>query len=176
VDRPRRPLHATDDHIYSEDTGKEYLKFIGVIFGLLLLSLVLTFGRGWGIKYVWEDFIAVFLIISAAYKMFRLEVFSTIYRTYDVIAVRYRVWAYLFPFVELALGGSYLLSNGSFVLYVITLLVTSVSIFSFLKRPSHRSHVQYACLDHTIQLPLATISFVEGVIIFVLAAIMLIFY
>lgn len=176
MDRPRRPLHSQDNYIYPEETTKEYLKFVGVIIGLLLLSLLLTFGRGWGIKYLWEDFIAVFLIMSAAYKIFRLEIFSVIYKSYDVVARKWPAWSYIFPFVELGLGADYLLSNGSVELYLLTVLITAISIFSFTQQPYHKSHVQYACLDRTIQLPLATISFVESLMLLAMAIIMLVFY
>ncbi len=175
MDRPRQPLHSRDNYIYPEETPREYKKFIGIIIGTLLLSLLLTFGRGWGVKYLFQDFVAAFLIFSAGYKLFRLEVFSTIYKSYDIIASRWHFWSYIYPFIELALGANYLLSNGSVELDIFTLLIMGIAVYSFIKQPHRRSHIQYACLDTTIRLPLATISVVESGLVFIMTLIVLLF-
>src|SRR5258708_1568602 len=153
MDRPRRPLHTTDYYIYPDDTGREYIKILGVIAVGLLLSAVLTFGRGWGMKYLWSDFIAVMLIASAAYKMFHLELFVKIHRSYDVVAHRWPAWSYAFPFIETAIGADFLLSNGSRQLYVLTLLVMGLTIYSRIQPVPSRVHLQFACLDSLIRLP-----------------------
>lgn len=176
MDRPRRPLHSEDKYIYPYETGREYLKLVGVIVGVLLLSLILTFGRGWDIKYLWTDFIAIIFISSAAYKIFRLEIFSEIFKTFDVVARRWQIWSYLLPFVELALGAGYLLSNGSAILYVATIIVMVLAIYSFIHQPNNKSHIQYACLDRTIRLPLATLDLIEGILVLILTVVVVFIY
>jgi hypothetical protein len=166
MDRPRKPLHAADHYIYPEETDREYLKLTGFILFLLLLSVVLTWGRGWGIKYLFQDFVATLLISSAAYKMLRLEIFVKIFQSYDLLSHRWPFWAYLYPFVELIIGADYLLSNGSLALYFITLVFTGLTLAAKLKQEKGRIHLQYACLDTMIRLPIFTINYVVAIIAF----------
>ena len=176
MDRPRRPLHSHDNHIYPENTGQQYIKLGLFIVGVLLISFVLTFGRGWGIKYIWLDFMAVYLLISAAYKIFRLEIFVKIFQSFDFIAMRWPAWSYIFPFVELMLGADFLLSNGSPLFYLLTILVMGATAVNVLLEPKQKTHIQFACLDTMIRLPLFSLIVVDGIIMTLLALIMLIFY
>lgn len=176
MDRPRRPLHSPDNYIYPENTGREYWKLFGYIVGSLIVSLILTFGRGWGVKYVWADYIAVLLIVSSAYKMFRLELFVKIHQSYDLVARKWPIWSYAYPFIELGIGADYLLSNGSKTLYLVTILFAGLTIFTKFASARSNSHLQHACLDRFIRLPAASINLVTSSILLVMGLVMFIFY
>jgi len=174
VDRPRRPLHSSDYYIYPDETKREYRKLAGIIFGVFVLSIILTYGRGWGVKYLFQDFLAVLLILSSAYKMFRLEVFVKVFKGYDQMAQKYPIWAYIFPFIELGIGADYLLSNGSPALYFVSLVFGGIGIYSKIWRKHVVGHTLYACLDTVVRLPISMINFVSSVILFVLTILIII--
>jgi hypothetical protein len=175
MDRPRQPLHAPGYFIYPDETSREYIKLAGLILFLLLLSLGLTYGRGWGVKYLFQDFIAALLITSSAYKMFRLEVFVKIFKSYDLVAQRWPMWAYVYPFLELGIGADYLLSNGSSFLYFLTFIFLGMTIYSKIFQVKSRVHLQYACLDNLVRLPISTIDFIVSIIGFATTILVVIF-
>jgi hypothetical protein len=176
MDRPRKSLRNKNNYIFPDDTGKEYLKSLIIVIIFFVISLISTFGRGWGIKYFWQDFIAIFLIMSSAYKMFRYEHFIRIFGSYDIFALKWKPWAYIYPFVELILGANLLLTNGSALMYFLVAAFCFVTSYSVIKQRSKHLQAMFACLDNTVRLPISLISVFESVIIITVAVYLLIFF
>src|SRR5688572_9411606 len=97
-------------HFHPVGTWRYYVKFALVILGILLLSLAVTTLRGWGGNRFATDFMALFFMTFAAFKFINREEFAITYRTYDIIAGKFRPWAYAFPFIEAFLGLAYFVS------------------------------------------------------------------
>ncbi len=176
MDRPRKSLHNKNNYIYPDNTGREYKKAFIIIFIFLVISLISTFGRGWGIKYFWQDFIAIFLIMSSGYKMFRYELFIKIFGSYDLIAKKWKPWPYLYPFIELVLGANLLLTNGSKFIYFLVATFCAVTGYSVVKQRSRHIQAMFACLDTSIRLPISLISLFESVILIITSIYLLIVY
>lgn len=157
-----------------ETTPREYMKFAGVIGGIVVVSLVLAWARGWGLERFLSDFMAVFFMTFAAFKFVNLENFVGAYRGYDIIAKRFPLWAYAFPFIEGVLGVFYLLLDNSDTLNVITLFIMGVSAVGVWKELTNKSNIMCACLGTVIKLPLSQVSFVESFGMFIMAALMLV--
>jgi hypothetical protein len=166
-----------DHTIHSENLGREYLKFALILLFIATTSVLLTMVRGWTTRQFANDFMAIFFVTFASFKFIHLELFALTYRTYDVVAKKFPAWGYLFPFVEMFLGFAYLLSNKNNRLNLLTLVITGVAGYGVWKtvyaknRPRSRFHC--ACLGTVIKLPLSTVSFTEDVLMFVMAAAML---
>jgi hypothetical protein len=170
--------HEHDAHVHlghetSEDK-KEYLKFAGVIGGILLVTLVLAWARGFSAERFMSDFMAVFFIVFAAFKFVNLEMFSVTYQSYDVIAKRFPVWGYIFPFIEGILGVAYLLFDQNNTLNIITLVVTGVAAIGVFSELRNKSNIMCACLGNVIKLPLSKVSFIEDALMFAMALAMII--
>ncbi len=176
MDRPRKSIRNNNNYIFPDDTGKEYLKILIIVLLFFAISLISTFGRGWGIKYFWQDVIAIFLIMSSGYKMFRYEYFIKIFGTYDLFALRWKPWAYIYPFVELILGANLLLTNGSKFMYFLVAVFFFITAYSVLKQRSKHIQAMFACLDKTLRLPISLISLFESAIVITLSIYLLIFY
>ena len=161
MDRPRKSLHNKNNYIYPDNTGREYKKAFIIIFIFLVISLISTFGRGWGIKYFWQDFIAIFLIMSSGY---------------DLIAKKWKPWPYLYPFIELVLGANLLLTNGSKFIYFLVATFCAVTGYSVVKQRSRHIQAMFACLDTSIRLPISLISLFESVILIITSIYLLIVY
>lgn len=157
-----------------DESPKEYKKFAGVIGGILAVSLLLGWARGWGLERFFSDFMAVFFITFATFKFINMENFVGAYMGYDIIAKRFKLWAYAYPFVEGVLGVAYLLFDNSNTLNLITLLITSTGAVGVWQELRNKSNIMCACLGTFIKLPLSKVSFVEDFGMSAMALLMLI--
>ena len=55
-----------------------------------------------------HDFMGFFLVVFSMFKFFNLEGFADGFHMYDLLAKPFRPYAYIYPFIELALGLGYL--------------------------------------------------------------------
>lgn len=155
-----------------EESPREYLKLGGVLVGILLAAIFLAWARGFSLERFLSDFMAVFFITFAAFKFVNLDEFATAYRGYDIIAKKFPIWGYAFPFIEGILGLSYLLLNDSLILNVVTMVITGVGAIGVWKELQNKSNIMCACLGTVIKLPLSKVSLVENVSMFLMAALM----
>lgn len=155
------------------ENNKEYKKFGYVLLGILVVSSALTFIRGLELNRFIADFMAVFFITFAAFKIYDIERFAHAYRKYDILAKRIRPWGYVFPFVEAFLGFWYLLSEGPQSLIVITILVTGTAVVGAWAELGRKSRFQSTSLGTLIRLPLSRIGFIGNSIMLIMAIIML---
>lgn len=161
-------------HFHPVETPREYIKFGLVIAGILLLSIGITTLRGWGGNRFINDFMAVFFMTFAAFKFINLEEFVITYRTYDIMSQKFRLWAYVFPFIEAFLGLAYFVSTDAWQINLITLFITGTAGYSVYKALTRKSQFHCACLGRVIRLPLTKVSLVENGVMFVMALVMLI--
>lgn len=149
----------------SEYSVKELVKFVVLLAIITLLSIWLRQGvRG---------FMGVFLLVFASFKFIGYNMFVEMYPMYDVVAERWKPWARIYPFIELALGILYianLVPVARDVVTVIIMAVSSVGVFRELRR---RRGIHCACLGNIIKLPLSTVSLVEDVAMGAMALFML---
>lgn len=156
-----------------EESPREYAKLGGVLVGILLVSLFLAWARGFEAQRFLGDFMAVFFITFATFKLFNVDEFVAAYRGYDIIAKRLRPWAYLFPYVEGGLGLFYLLLTDSPTLNVLTMLITGIGAIGVWQELRNKSNIMCACLGTLIKLPLSKVSLVEDVGMFTMALVMI---
>lgn len=159
------------EHHEGEGAPIEYLKFAGVIAGIVIISLLLHnfFGetfRDW-IRFFMGTFFAVF----AGFKLLDLPGFVMSYIGYDIIAKRSMLYAKVYPFVELGLGIAYLLSQ-SWADYI-TLPLVIIGSIGVGKELLRGSKIKCACLGTYIKLPLTTVSLIEDLIMGAMAAYMI---
>lgn len=169
-----------DDHIHHvnlnegvEESAREYKKFAAVIAGILVVSLVLAWARGFGLERFLSDFMAVFFITFATFKFINFDDFLGAYQGYDIIAKKFPLWAYAYPFVEGLLGVAYLLLDNSNTLNAVTLLITGIGAIGVWRELRNKSNIMCACLGSVIKLPLSKVSFIEDFGMFAMAALML---
>lgn len=160
-------------HVRPVENEREYKKLAGVIAGIILGASFLTWLRGWELSRFMNDLMAVFFITFAGFKFVNIEMFAMHYKLYDIVAMRYPAWGFMFPFVEVSLGFAHLLSSGSFVLSTLTLLVTGISGIGVWRELQNRSEIMCACLGEFIRLPLSKVSLIENAAMFGMAFIML---
>jgi copper chaperone CopZ len=119
-------------------------------------------------------FMAGFFIIFSFFKMLDLNGFADSYSMYDIVAKKFRVWGYLYAFVELSLGMAYAANFQPEVISYVTLIVMSVSIVGVLQSVLNKRKIRCACLGAVFNLPMSTVTIIEDALMIAMSVIMLI--
>lgn len=159
-------------------TGESSYTPLLVIVGLILLvTVTLSIRDFWGGILYFENsimyFMAMFFIVFAGFKLMDLSGFVQGYRTYDLLALRWPTYGYIYPFIELFFGLTMIL--GVFVVPVLWFEVT-VMIFSGVGvafKLSRHERFQCACLGTFLKVPLTKVTLVEDFGMALLAAVLL---
>ena len=91
---------------------------------------------------------------------------------YDIVAKRIPFWAYLYPFVELGLGLSFLSNIFPLFTNSITFIVMTISIIGVLQAVLNKKKIQCACLGAVFNLPMSTITIIEDALMILMSGIM----
>jgi hypothetical protein len=174
-------LEMPAEIVYSE-MGESTISWLAtykpllVLFGyIVIISLI---GAGGGIYFnIWEFmrvFMAGFFVAFSFFKLLDLNGFADSYSMYDIVAKKIRLWGYVYPFVELALGLSFVVNFQPLILNSITLIVMSVSIIGVLQSVLNKRKIKCACLGSVFNLPMSTVTIIEDSIMIMMSIAMII--
>lgn len=121
-----------------------------------------------------QHFMAGFFLVFSFFKMLNLKGFAESYVMYDVLARKIPVWGYVYAFVELGLGISYLLNFNPIFTNTVTFIVMSISIIGVLQSVLNKKKIQCACLGDVFNLPMSTVTIIEDGLMILMSLIMLI--
>lgn len=125
---------------------------------------------------LWMDhFMAGFFITFSFFKLLNLRDFADSYKTYDLPAKYIPGYAYLYPFIELGLGISFLVGFNPFYVNVTTIIVMGISSIGVIQSLLDKRKIQCACLGAVFNLPMSTITLVEDLLMVGMAIAMLLF-
>ena len=120
-----------------------------------------------------RHFMAGFFLTFSFFKLLNLRGFAESYAMYDIVAARWRPWGFIYPFVELGLGISYLIDAAPFWTNLTTVVVLSVSAIGVIQSNLNKRKIKCACLGDVFNLPMSTVTIVEDVSMVAMAALML---
>lgn len=144
--------------VQGENSPIEYLKFALVILGITLVSFWLADGSDF-VRW----FMGVFFVAFASFKFIGYQMFAMMFAGYDIVAKRFKPYAYVYPFIELGLGVLYLTDVAPVPRDIATVLIMGVGSIGVVQEIRKRSGIHCACLGNVIKLPLSTVSLVEDV-------------
>lgn len=123
--------------------------------------------------FLWEtwmpNFMAGFFLSFSFFKMLDINGFATAYRTYDLIAARFKPYAYAFPFIELGLGLAYVLYPDMALTHLITAVIMFVSLVGVIRAVASKTKIQCACLGTVFNLPMSYVTIIEDSLMFIMA-------
>lgn len=108
-------------------------------------------------------FMGFFLCVFALLKLFHPAAFADGFQMYDLIGKRSRIYAYMYPLIELALGLSYLSFWQPRITYVATItvmIIGSIGVVSALRRGLD---INCPCMGSVLDVPLSTVTLVEDI-------------
>ncbi|MCB9809426.1 heavy-metal-associated domain-containing protein [Candidatus Peribacteria bacterium] len=115
------------------------------------------------------DFMGLFFVGFAFFKLLDLKGFAMSYRSYDILTRRWPVWGYIYPFVELALGLLYLRQIAPLWTSAATVVVMGFSIIGVIQSVRQRRAIKCACLGTGFNLPMSTITIIEDALMILMA-------
>lgn len=146
-----------------------------VIFVIILIASLATPGVLEGdVELGMRVFMGGFFIIFGLLKVIKLSAFVEAYQMYDVVAMRSRVYAYVYPFIELALGISYFANVKPLITNWVTLVVMLVSAFGVYLKLRKKEKIMCACLGTVFKVPMTWVTLFEDLLMAIMALIMLI--
>ena len=168
------------EHINSMVEGgyspKEVAKFVLVLTVITLLSWTINnfYGPKTLISFL-ELFMGIFFLVFGVFKLIGYKMFVNMFAGYDVLAKRFRFYAYAYPFIELGLATLYLFNLLPEFRDWLSLLIMGIGTIGVAQEIKRRSGVHCACLGNVIKLPLSTVSLVEDAGMGLMALLLIVF-
>lgn len=126
-----------------------------------LITLVSFISSDFNLKDFMMNFMAGFFLVFSGFKLLDLNGFASGYSTYDLIARKYYHYGFIYPFIELFFGLSYLSGYTPVWLNIVVILVMGISGVGVLESLLKKRKFQCACLGTIIKVPLSEITLIE---------------
>jgi cation transport ATPase len=174
---PKYQIAALEHNEMTEQTKSwfETYKPILLIFFYITLTTVLIQinNQQFDLMQWMRHFMAAFFLVFSFFKLLNLKGFAESYVMYDILARRFPSWAYIYAFIELALGIGYMIDFNPIVINTVSFFVMSVSIIGVLKTVLNKQQIQCACLGDVFHLPMSIVTIIEDALMIIMAAFML---
>tara|TARA_B100000579_G_scaffold176358_1_gene143679 strand:- start:202 stop:945 length:744 start_codon:yes stop_codon:yes gene_type:complete len=158
------------------DQGKsklQQLKPLLIILSYISVASILMNYNNWNPSEAMLDFMGLFFIVFSFFKMLDLKGFPKSFRMYDPLAKRLPLYGSIYPFIETALGLMFLMRLEVRIALVITLIVLGLTTIGVAKTLLDKKSIRCACLGTVLKLPMTEATFIENIIMIVMAIIML---
>lgn len=160
----------------NEMEGRSKFQQLKPLFLILLYitvtAVLLNYGN-WSSAEFMLDFMGLFYIVFSFFKLLDLKGFPASFRMYDPLAKLIPVYAWMYPFIEIALGLMFLLRFQTTLALVVTLVVLGITTIGVTKTLLDKKSIRCACLGTALKLPMTEATFIENLIMIVMAAWML---
>ena len=120
-----------------------------------------------------RHFMAGFFIVFSFFKLLNLQGFSDSYRMYDVVASKWKPWAFIYPFVELFLGVLYLINVYPVETNIATVVILGIGSIGVVQSNLNNRKIKCACLGDVFNLPMSTVTIIENFTMIIMALLML---
>ena len=170
-------IHATQHNEVAEQTKSWFVTYkpliiiFSFITGVALIGARINNGINW--MHFMNYFMAGFFITFSFFKLLDLKAFAESYSMYDIVAMKIKPYAFIYPFIELALGIAFLIQFNPTFTNAATIIVMGVSSIGVIKSVIKKQKIQCACLGAVFNLPMSTVTIIEDLLMIVMAAVYL---
>lgn len=167
-------VFASTAYVEEADTSslKQLFPLFLILAYLFITSILLNYDP-WQFEGFMLDFMGLFYIVFSFFKFLDLKGFPESFRMYDPLAKRLPVYGWVYPFIELILGLSFLMRFQITIALVATIIVLGITTVGVTKTLLDKKAIQCACLGTALKLPMTKATFIENSIMLVMAVIML---
>jgi copper chaperone CopZ len=155
---------------------KTYRPLFTVFGYVVLVSLVAAFSVG---QHFWMNFaryfMAGFFIAFSFFKILDVRAFASAFSMYDVVAKRFYIYGWLYPFIELALGIALIMNLNPVLIHSVTLTVMLIGTIGVAESVMKKRKIPCACLGTVFNLPMSFLTIVENGTMIAMSILMLIF-
>jgi copper chaperone CopZ len=175
IEEAESPMHeSVEAH---EEPGNSYLPIFLIFAYITGATLLVQLAGGSFSLMAWmSHFMGGFFLVFSFFKLMNLRGFADGYRMYDVVARAVPAYAFIYPFIELALGIAFITGFNPVLTNTVTLVVMAVSTVGVIQNLLKPSPIQCACLGTVIRLPLSKVTLAEDLLMVLMSAGMLAIY
>ena len=167
-------LTSTNAPEVSQEKSKlQQLKPLLLILLYISAAGVLLHYKDWSWSELMLDFMGLFYIVFAFFKMLDLKGFPESFKMYDPLAKRLPIYGWMYPFIETALGLMFLMRFEVDIALIMTLVVLGITTIGVTKTLMDKKSIRCACLGTALKLPMTEATLIENSIMIAMAALML---
>ena len=172
---PKKYSISEDGHstIVEEKTKLQQLKPLILIFLYLFAAAFLLNRKAWDWNSAMLDFMGLFYIVFSFFKLLDLKGFPKSFRMYDPLAKAIPVYAWAYPFIELAIGLMLLMRFKIVIALILTLVVLGITTIGVTRTLLDKKSIRCACLGTALKLPMTEATLIENTIMLAMAVTML---
>ena len=152
--------------------SRRYWPLAVLILIAALAAVALVYGMQKGFLAWMHFFMGFFFCQFAMLKFFHLSGFVEGFQMYDLVAKRFRSYAYLYPFIELGLGLAYLSLISPIMTYALTVLLMGVGAVGVIQALKQGLDLRCACMGTVLNVPLSTVTLAEDILMGAMACLM----
>ncbi len=119
------------------------------------------------------DFMGLFFIVFSFFKFLGYQSFPKSFAMYDPLSKILPIYGWLYPFIETALGLSFLFRFKITLALWVSLIVLSITTLGVLSSLRNKNKIQCACLGTILNLPMTEATLIENLIMIIMAFVML---
>ena len=109
-----------------------------------------------------RNYMGFIYIVFGLLKLYDINKFANIFSKYDIIGKNFKLYAYLYPFIEIILGFCLLTNNFTSNTMIITKLLMIISIISVIISISAGQNLRCGCLGSFFHIPLSYVTISEN--------------
>jgi cation transport ATPase len=142
-----------------------------ILIGLFLLaaSLLGAWDSPTPMRQGMELFMSGFFLVFSFFKFLDLRGFVRSYTMYDLLAKRITVYAWIYPFIELALGCAWAVIGGTFEVALITAILMGFGAIGVIRAVSRKQAIQCACLGTVFKVPMTNVTIIEDLLMVIMS-------
>lgn len=135
------------------------------LIGILTVVAILTI---FGVQYFTQDwmlaFMGYFFLIFGLLKVMRIKGFVEAYQMYDVLAKRSKIYAYIYPFLEVGFGIAYLFVWQVEMVSTVVVPVMLVGALGVYLKLREGEEIPCACLGTVFKVPMTWVTLGEDLL------------
>ena len=160
-------------HVMPEETAREYVKFAAIVAGIVALAMISAAGD-YSLMNIGRWIMGWFFIVFGMFKLVGYQMFVAMFPGYDLVAKRSRLYAQLYPFIEIGLGLMYILALIPLWRNVLAALIMGIGLVGVVRHIQSQGQIPCACLGNIIKLPVGKVTAVEDGAMLVMASLMIV--
>ena len=166
-------MHNDESNIAKRYRLKDFLPIVIIVLLTSLFTFSMQLLYGFDMHRAMSDFMGSNFVVFSVFKIMNLQGFAESYSMYDIIAKRFKAYAYLYPFIELALGIAYLAHYQSMVVNLVTVVLMGISSVGVLFALREKKAITCACLGAVFKIPMTYVTLVEDLVMGIMALAMM---
>lgn len=151
----------------------DYWPLFALIAVTALAGLAVNYSVNGGWMQWMHYFMGFFLCCFALLKIFHISAFADGFQMYDLLAKKSRQYAYIYPFIELALGLGFLSFIAPKWIYTATIIVMVIGAIGVVHALRNGLDINCPCMGSILKVPLSTVTLTEDIGMVVMSAFML---